>query len=90
MSVSRPLDKPLDFRATASVCGDMEQHDSDLGHQFAQLTGVFEDAAGLAAEGQGADVPTSERRALLKTLNKLNRKAQSILDTLRTQLGITQ
>ena len=68
----------------------MDKQESDLGYQFAQLTGVFEDAAGLAAEGQGADVSTSERRALLKTLTNLSRKAQSILDKLHTELGISQ
>ena len=68
----------------------MEQQDNNPGHQFAQLTGLLEDAAGLAAERQGTHVPALKRLELIKSLTKLNRESQSILDTLHTQLSATQ
>lgn len=68
------VDFRLDFTPTASVCQRMKQDTRDyIQKQFADLTGLLEDAAELAVAGQSS-------KATQSTLGKL-------LSDLRTQLA---
>lgn len=79
----------LDFLATPSgsvpvivgAQGRM-QGESDTGALFAVLTGLLEDAAGLAAEGQNPGLTIRERRTLISRLRHLLNHAGLTLDEL--------
>jgi len=82
------FNKPLDFARTASMCGAMEQNGSyDFAAAFARLTCVFEDAAGVASEGQAAGLSRSRRTALAAELGAMHREAGGILEELESALG---
>jgi hypothetical protein len=65
----------------------MERNGSyDLAATFALLTCVFEDAAGLASEGQAAGLSRSRRTALAAELRAMHGEAGSILEELEVAL----
>lgn len=82
MTASRPLQKRLDFLVLASVCRDMSTRD-DIRRFFADLMAAYEDAAGVAACGQGAGISSEEARAVYYNLGK--RLAELV--RLQAQLG---
>lgn len=65
----------------------MEEDDSyDFAATFARLTCVFEDAAGVASEGQAARLPASRQKKLTAELSALHLEADDILAELRGTL----
>ena len=59
--------------------------ENDIGADFAELTGIVEDAAGIAAEGQNAALVLD---ALCDLANRLDRKlkeASAVLSRIRSQ-----
>ena len=89
MTASRPLlpdlpfNKRLDFVATASMCGVMEENGSyDCAAVFARLTCVFEDAAGIASEGQATGLMTIQQKQHAAELGVLHQETGNILEEL--------
>ena len=65
------------------MCGAMEEVGSyDIAAVFARLTCVFEDAAGVACEGQATGLPTSQQKQLATELSALHQEAGNILEEL--------
>ena len=59
----------LDFTPTASVCRSMGEFDRDkISERFASLTGMLEDAAGLAVSGQSSDLTKTAADRLIEEL----------------------
>lgn len=69
------------------MCGAMDRNGSyDFGAAFAQLTGVFEDAAALACEGQAAGLRAEQHVALVEDLDRMTSAAGQLLAELRLEL----
>ena len=65
------------------MCGAMVGNGSyDFAAAFARLTCVFEDAAGIASEGQAKELPTSQQKQLPAELGVLHQEAGNILEEL--------
>lgn len=61
------------------MCGAMEDGDTyDFGEAFARLTCLFEDAAGLAGEGQRAGLKHAEYGELLAEIEQLMANASLV------------
>lgn len=69
------------------MCGVME-HDGtyDFGEAFARLTCLFEDAAGLAGEGQRAGLAHAEYEKLLGEIDQMMAHASTVGAELRLAL----
>ncbi len=60
---------------------------AEMGEGFAVLTGLLEDAAGLAAEGQSPRLARGEAQALVADLRDLLGHATAALDELDATLA---
>lgn len=58
------------------------QSEDETGARFAALTGLLEDAASMAAEGQNPSLAIRERRALITELRQILTQAGLALDGL--------
>ncbi len=57
---------------TASVCGAMDEHARDkISKAFAGLTGLLEDAAGYAVDGQSLQRPPAALREIVAQIRPL-------------------
>lgn len=73
----------------ASVCGSMENDGPyDFGDAFARLTCMFEDAAGVAIEGQAAGLRVEEYHHLAAGLQALMEQAGVCLKDLAEMLEL--
>lgn len=72
--------RALDFRAAESLCVGMDDTDNGtLGERFAALTGVLEDAATLAIEGQRQGLSTSGVASIAAEIDQQLGRSRQIL-----------
>lgn len=75
------------MRVEARVWAMDTENTYDFGAGFARLTGLLEDAAGVAAEGQAAGLSLDQHAALACKLGTLMSQANAALADVRAALG---
>lgn len=92
MTGLRPFSRnSLDFAASASVCPVMDNsRDDRLGERFAVLTGILEDAAALASDGQRGDASDDFRSKLVVQIGQHLDEAHALLADIRNILNKPQ
>ncbi len=55
-----------------------------LGHLFARLTAILEDACGVATEGQNPQLTLRRRKVLLRRITRLVSKAIALIELATT------
>lgn len=59
--------------------------ETDIGADFAELTAILEDAAGIAAEGQNAVLEPDVLHVLANRLDQTLTEASAVLSRIRSQ-----
>jgi hypothetical protein len=81
----------LDFANVSRLRAGMDEEERRdlIGRLFALLTAKSEDAAGLAAEGQGKDVPYAKRFHLAEAIRVLGDELEIVADAATAILRMT-